>query len=217
LSKAYNVVRDFEQALSEYTGAPYVVAVESCSAALFLCCKYVQVDKYDHVLIPKHTYPSVANAVVNAGGNIVFDDENWQGKGWYALVMTSNVDNYDIAPIIDSAKHLKRNMYKYFGDFRPLVCLSFHGKKCLKIGRGGAILTDNKEAYEWLKYMRFDGRHEAPLKDDKLMGAGWNMYMTPSQAARGLEFMQWLPDENIEEPDEYQDLSQYEFYTKANR
>jgi len=43
------------------------------------------------------------------------------------------------------------------------------------------------------------------------------MYMTPEQAARGLELLQWLSDRNIDTPDPYQDLSKYKFYTEANR
>jgi hypothetical protein len=93
-----------------------------------------------------------------------------------------------------------------------LICLSFHAKKTLPIGRGGAILTDSKKAYEWFKCARFDGRHEVALDNDTLAFPGWNMYMTPEQAARGLELMQWIKDENIGSVDPYQDLSKYEFY-----
>ena len=98
-----------------------------------------------------------------------------------------------------------------------LMCLSFHGKKILKIGRGGMILTDSKEAYEWFKLARFDGRHECALPVDEIAFAGWNCYMTCEQAARGLEQAQWLKDFNPVERDEYQDLSKYKFYTEANR
>ena len=100
---------------------------------------------------------------------------------------------------------------------RHFFCLSFHGKKVLPIGRGGMILTDSKEARDWFKLARFDGRHEQSLSGDTLAMAGWNMFMTPEQAARGLELLQWLPDVNIDKRDQYQDLSRYKFYTEANR
>ena len=201
---AYKVVRDFEAAMAEFTAAPYAVSVESCSAAIFLCCVYCRVKDIDEVIIPRFTYPSVPASVVNAGGRVAFKDFHWQTAGHYGL---GNTD------IVDSAKCLCRNMYVK----NHLVCLSFHGKKVIPIGRGGMILTSSKEARDWFRIARFDGRHECSLPGDVLIMAGWNMYMTPEQAARGLERLQWLSDRNIDAPDLYQDLSKYKFYTEANR
>lgn len=201
---AYKVVRDFEEEMAKFTGAPFAVSVESCSAAIFLSCLYCKVRDIAEITIPKYTYPSVPASIINAGGRVRFIKSDWQKNGFYNLHKTR---------IIDSAKRLCRDMYSP----PNLWCLSFHGKKLLPIGRGGMILTDSEKAVEWFKIMRFDGRHEQSLRDDKLAMVGWNMYMTPEQAARGLEFMQWLPDENIAPPDEYQDLSKYRFYAEANR
>jgi len=202
---AYKVVRDFEKAMTEFTGAPFAVSVESCSAAIFLSCLWYKVKDIPEVMIPKFTYPSVPASIINAGGRVIFDDLDWQDEGQYLLANTV---------IIDSAKHLSRSMY----DRETLTCLSFHGKKVLPIGRGGMILTDSRKAYEWFKIARFDGRHEQPLSGDELVMPGWNMYMTPEQAARGLERLQWLSDVNIDKhKEEYQDLSKYKFYTGANR
>jgi len=201
---AYKIVRDFEKAIAEFTGAPFAVSVESCSAAIFLSCLFYKVKNISEVIIPKYTYPSVPASIINAGGRVIFKDINWQKKGWYRLKNTI---------IIDSAKKLSRRMYIP----NRLICLSFHAHKPLAIGRGGMILTDDEKAVEWLKRARFDGRHEQSLHDDKLAMVGWNMYMTPEQAARGLELLQWLPGKNITAPDPYQDLSKYKFYTEANR
>lgn len=201
----YNIVRDFENTIAKFTGAPYGISVESGSAAIFLCCLFCEVKNINEVVIPRYTYPSVPASIVNAGGRVAFKDmDYWQKDGYYLLENTF---------IIDSAKCLSKGMY----DKNHFVCLSFHGKKLLPIGRGGMILTDSEKAFKWLKIARFDGRHEQPLPKDKLVMAGWNMYMTPAQAVRGLELFQWLPDKNISLPDPYQDLSKYEFYTKANR
>jgi len=200
----YDVVRNFEKEIAEYSGSPYAVSVESCSAALFLCCLYKGLQNpRSEVGVPKFTYPSAANSVVNTGHKIKFDDRDWQILGYYELL---GLD------IIDSAKFLSRNMYSMFRG--KMVCLSFHGKKCLRIGRGGMVLCSEPEQVDWLKCARFDGRHECGLMNDKLAMPGWNMYMTPEQAARGLELLQWIPDTNIEKRDEYLDLSKYDFYTR---
>jgi len=201
---AYKVVRDFENAIAEFTSAPYAVSVESGSAAIFLSCVYCKVKDIDEVMIPKYTYPSVPASIVNAGGRVGFEDVDWQKDGYYRLRNTT---------IVDSAKCLSRDMY----DIKAFICLSFHGKKVLPIGRGGMILTDSEDAHKWFKLARFDGRHERSLPEDRLAMAGWNMYMTPEQAARGLERLQWLSDRNVGSPDLYQDLSKYKFYKEANR
>ena len=98
-------------------------------------------------------------------------------------------------------------------------CVSFHIKKYVPIGKGGMILTDDRDAYEWFKLARYDGRHECSQSDDTFTMVGWNYYMTPDCAARGWLLFSMLPDENkdlLEEPD-YPDLSGYEIFTKANR
>ena len=207
MSNAYQVVRDFEQAVADYAGSRYAVAVESCSAAIFLCCKYVDVSKIPEISVPRFTYPSVPASIVNAGGRVRFVDSDWQTRGFYKL---------DPTMIVDSAKYLGRGCCVGAPD-GLLICLSFHAKKTLPIGRGGMVLTSSKETADWLRCARFDGRHECALDKDVLAMSGWNMYMEPEQAARGLQLMQWVKDENILPPDPYTDLSKYDFFTGANR
>lgn len=168
-----DVIRQFERTIAKHCGAAYGVAVESCTAALFLCCKYLEVGK---VQIPKKTYYSVPMVIHHSGGKIVFDDREWSGE--YQLYPY---------PIIDSAMRFKKNMYKK-GEYR---CISFHYAKHIPIGRGGMILTDNKDAAEWFSLMRNDGRQEIPKEEDRVTLWGWNFYMTPEQAARGLSLYYW--------------------------
>ena len=70
LHNPFKVVRMFEETVADYTGAPYAVSVDSCTNALFLCCKYLDVDE---VTIPSMTYLSVPQSVMHAGGKVVFD------------------------------------------------------------------------------------------------------------------------------------------------
>lgn len=196
----YQIVKNFEETMAKYTGAPYAVAVESCTAAIFLCCKYLKVNE---VTIPKRTYVSVPCSIIHAGGKVNFENLRWRGA--YQLKPY---------PIWDSAKRLTSGMYTS-GNY---LCLSFHAKKLLPIGRGGMILTDNKDAVKWFKMARFDGRHEITLEEDHFDIIGWNCYMTPEQAARGLLLATFLPEHNEDPPEEeYNDLSQYKMYKKANR
>ena len=78
------------------------------------------------------------------------------------------------------------------------------------------ILTDDKQSYEWFKMARFDGRQEKPLNECNAKILGWNMYMTPEQAARGLALFDTvkdkdLPDLKVEEQG-YPDLSKWECF-----
>lgn len=187
-----NVIRQFEKTIASHCGAPYGVAVESCSAAIFLCCLYFCVDQ---VWIPKRTYHSVPFSIGHAGGITKFKNQNWSGA--YQL---------EPYPIIDSAIRFKKNMYRK-GFF---YCLSFQYSKHIPIGRGGMILTDDKKVAEWLRQMRNDGRREIPKERDFIKLEGWNMCMTPEQAARGLSLFYWriygkkdLPDIDMK----YEDLS----------
>jgi len=88
----YVVVKEFEKQLSEYTGAPYVVCVDSSTNALFLCCYRLEVDI---VTIPKHTYLSVPMSIVHAGGEVEFEDLEW--KGIYQLKPYSIWDSRNIS------------------------------------------------------------------------------------------------------------------------
>ena len=82
------------------------------------------------------------------------------------------------------------------------------------------ILTDNKDAYEWFKVARYEGRHIDRLyKDDTFDMIGWNMYLPPEQAAEGLELFKKIHDwnEDLETSGIHKDLSQFPIYEAANR
>jgi len=194
MNNAFTVVKDFEMAVAEYSGSKYAVSLDSCSNALFLCCLWCKVAGQE-VIIPKRTYPSVPCGIIHAGGKVIFEDLDWVG-----------IYQLKPFPIIDGAKRFRRKMYIQ-GTYH---CLSFHAKKHLPIGRGGMILTDDKDACDWFKLMRFDGREECPLtsqKEYKL--CGWNFYMSPEQAARGLWLLGSMKDDNPDllEVPPYPDLS----------
>ena len=91
------------------------------------------------------------------------------------------------------------------------MCLSFHIKKLLAIGKGGMILTDDYKMVEWLKKARYEGRSEVNYKEDSIEMLGWNMYMTPQQAAHGLALMQNYPEhvEDLKELNGYRDLTEF--------
>ncbi len=99
------------------------------------------------------------------------------------------------------------------------MCVSFTGPyKHLKLSKGGAILTDDYKAYLWFKRARFSGRRECSYHDDNFDMLGWNFYMMPELAARGLLLMQQFYDQqgnakhNADIEISYPDLSRYAIY-----
>jgi dTDP-4-amino-4,6-dideoxygalactose transaminase len=198
----YSVVTEFEEVVAKFAGSRYAVAVESCTSALFLSLMYLEI-KGQFVSIPKYTYPGVPCSIIHAGGKVHFIDEEWKGA-------------YQLYPfkVVDAALRFRKGMY----EDGSLYCLSFHIKKLIPIGRGGMILLDDKIAYEWLKKARFDGRSPVPLKEDNFTMLGWNCYMQPEQAARGLQLFQTFTAKYPEGMDldvdsqGYPDLSKFEIY-----
>lgn len=192
LLKEYSKVELFEAQLSRYTGAPYVVCVDSCTNALLLCLQYC---KPKSIILPTDTYVGVAMSALHAGVDIEFKKENWSGI--YRLTPTN---------IYDAAKRFTQNMYIP----KSYMCLSFHYKKHLKIGRGGAILTDNRKAYNWFLLARNSGRCiDQPLHKQIYKVAGHNMLLHPDLAAKGSRLLKKIKLRNCDLPYEYYgDLSE---------
>lgn len=198
LHNPYKIVQMFEEEIAHYAGSKYAVSVDSCTNALFLCCKYLDVKE---VIIPKRTYLSVPMAVIHAGGTPVFKHVEWSG-----------IYRLDPYPIIDAAKRFTAGMY--IQD--SFMCLSFHIKKHLKIGKGGMILTNDAAAVEWFKKARYEGRSAKMYHEDDIDTIGWNFYMTPQQAAHGLALMQNMVQDNPDLPEGngYRDLTEFKVFEK---
>jgi dTDP-4-amino-4,6-dideoxygalactose transaminase len=216
MKNVYDITNEFERRLGEYTGAPYVVTVDNQSNALFLSLYYEnhinKSIKADKIIIPNRTYPSVPCEIIHAGLKVKFRQVKGKTiKGAYQLEGTN---------VWDSALSFTTGMYKKGTH----MCVSFTGPfKHFKLSKGGAILTDSLEAYHWFRRARYSGRRECSYHDDNLDMLGWNFYMMPELAARGLLLMGQFyngegnpkHNEDLELP--YPDLSKFEIYTKTNK
>jgi dTDP-4-amino-4,6-dideoxygalactose transaminase len=140
----FKVVRDFEAALCDYTGAKYAVTVTSCTSAILLACGWLKPHLNVTVKIPSRTYVGVAQSILGAGFALDFHPAPW--RGGYQLWPL---------PVFDYARRFTSGMYRP-GEYQ---CVSFHPTKILGLsGYGGAILHDSDDADEWLRRARFDGR-----------------------------------------------------------
>jgi dTDP-4-amino-4,6-dideoxygalactose transaminase len=169
--------------VAAFAGAKYGVAVDCCTHGVFLSLKYLQATNQlaegSTIIIPDRTYVSIAQNIIHAGCKVEFEDIEWSGM--YQLKPT---------PVWDAATRWRKDMYQ-----GGLHVVSFQLKKRVPIGRGGMILTDDAEAYRWLKKASYDGRDlDVPQWEDDYEIMGWHYYMTPEDAARGIMLMNRVPE-----------------------
>jgi dTDP-4-amino-4,6-dideoxygalactose transaminase len=163
-------IEEFEKLISTYFNSPYGIAVDCCTHAIELCLRYT---KSKSVTSPKHTYLSIPMTYEKLGLDWKFVDDNW--TEYYHIQGTN---------IIDAATLWKANSYVT----NTFMCISFQFKKHLKLGRGGMILTDNKDAVEVLSKMRYDGRtNNLPWAEQDIDTLGYHYYMTPETAELGIK------------------------------
>jgi dTDP-4-amino-4,6-dideoxygalactose transaminase len=199
------ITAEFEKAICDYTGAPYCVSVDNQSNAVFMALKYENIEGKE-IFVPSHTYPSIPCEIIWAGGKVNFEDSPRILKGAYQLKPTR---------VWDAALRFTGDMYLP----NTFMCLSFTGQwKHLRIGKGGAILTDDYTAYLWFKRFRYSGRRECSYHDDNLDMLGKNYYLPHILASIGLQQIlgfynqdgtkKVMPD--LELP--YPDLSKFPIY-----
>ena len=170
---SFDAIANFEQALGELTGAPYVVMTDCCTHALELCLRY---ERVHHCEFTAYTYLSVPMTMHKLDISYDLLDETWTGE--YQLKGTR---------IWDSARLLQLGMYRQ----GQLQCLSFGYSKPLDIGHGGAILLDDANAYKTLIRQRGDGRDLSinPWEQQKVFEIGYHYRPTIEDAVKGLELL----------------------------
>jgi len=174
----FDKILKFEQELAEFTGAPYAIMTDCCTHAIELCLRH---DRVTEVVMTPYTYLSIPMTMHKLGIKYYYREEEWVGE--YRFHGTR---------IWDSARRLEPRMY------RPGMkqCLSFGHTKPLHIGRGGAILLDDKAAYDKLIRMRYDGRdlNISPWQNQREFTVGYHYKPTPEEAMRGLVLLERLRD-----------------------
>jgi len=189
---SFQALFDFEDALAEYTGAPYVVLTDGCTHALELCFRY---DAVRQTKFSAYTYLSVPMLMHHLGIQFEFTDETWAGEY-----------QFENTRIWDSARRLERNMY------RPgqLQCLSFGWTKPLQLGKVGAVLTDDVNAYRHFSRQRSDGRDlNIPWESETELIWGWHYCPTLESCQRGLDLLPTIEPKS--QPGIYPDLRKIPF------
>jgi dTDP-4-amino-4,6-dideoxygalactose transaminase len=198
-SNPFEILDIFETKLAAYFGSPYAVLTDSCTHALELCFRILK-DNHRYADVPTHTYMSVPMMLNKLDIDYNFREESW--KDFY------QIGNY---PIYDAAVLWRQNSY-IPGSY---MCISFQQKKHVKIGRGGAILLDNKDHYTMLRKMRYDGRDLSKKHvDDNVEMIGYHYYMTPEDAALGIMLFDQVVnnDPKLWSWQDYKNLKEYKVF-----
>ena len=195
----FDVISMFEKKIADYTGAPYVTVTDCCTHALELCLRYKQLigEKIPKLKIPAYTYISVPMMIRKVGEEFEWHKDLW--NGFYYLAPTN---------IIDMAVRFTKDCYIP----KTECCLSFQNKKVLKINRGGAILTDNKQAHDYYQLASRDGRNfkfKPWATQQNFNTLGYHYNLTSEDCARGILLMDELSQHGPNNPDAFDDCKKY--------
>ncbi len=206
----HSTTKLFEEEIAKYCGSPYCLAFDNASSAIYLALCYENI-RGKEISIPERTYMSAVCEVINAGGIINFEQvEGNTIKGAY---------NFKPTRVWDSALYFSADMFIP----NSLMCLSFTGAyKTFKLSKGGAIILDDLDAYNWIKKARNSGRNDVSYHEDNFTMLGKNSYMMPELAIRGLLLIQQFynvdnskkHNEPVELP--YPKLSNWDVYKQAS-
>ena len=159
-----------EQEFADLMGSRYALAVASCSAALFLSLKALDLPRGATVLIPAFTFAAVPSAVVHAdltpvlvevGDNYRVDMIDFAAKlDSAACVLISHMRGHTSdmdaimalcdarqIPVIEDAAHSLGTTWhgRNIGTIGKIGCFSFQSYKMVNAGEGGILITDDPE------------------------------------------------------------------------
>ena len=176
-------VVEFEDELACACEVEHAVAVSSGTAALHLAVLALGIGSGDEVIVPAYTFPATANVVALAGAQPVLVDVDPETMNLRPEAVADAVTERTRAVLVvhlfgrparwdeieaavpdgvvlieDAAGALgARRAGRACGGLGRLGCLSFHPRKIVTTGEGGAITTNDGELAETIRTMRHHG------------------------------------------------------------
>lgn len=217
----------FAKKIRDFTGAEYSLLTTSATTALSACLKVLSISTGDEVIVSDFSFPASVNVIEDTGAKPIFADvdletfnmmpEELEKKITQKTKAVIFVDTFgnptgihkikeicraNNIPLIDDAACAigsSENNIKS-GNIADLTCFSFHPRKLLTTGEGGAITTNNLELYDKLAIKL---NHGSVFKDDKydFVDYGYNYRLSELQCVMGIkqiEKIENLIDSRIE-------------------
>ncbi|SDK52627.1 dTDP-4-amino-4,6-dideoxygalactose transaminase [Maridesulfovibrio ferrireducens] len=211
-------IADFKKEMTEYTSAKYSFPTTSATTALYACLKLMGITAGDEVIVSDFSFPATVNVVEEIGAKPIFADvsldtynmlpaelENKISSKTKAVIFVDAFGNLsgldkikkicekNSLPLIEDAACAIGSSLNGIksGNISDLTCFSFHPRKLLTCGEGGAIITNNPNYAEKLEILL---NHGASVQDGKFdfVEAGYNFRMTELQAAMGISQLKKL-------------------------
>ncbi|HON17322.1 MAG TPA: DegT/DnrJ/EryC1/StrS family aminotransferase [Spirochaetota bacterium] len=175
---------EFEKSFSDYVGASHSIAVNSCTAALHLALKSLNIGPGDEVILPAMTFVATWEVITYLKAKPVLCDVNKDTflieakeiekkitKNTKAIIcvhyggLPCDMDSIlDLASknnihVIEDAAHALPATYKTkkIGTISKITCFSFYATKTITTGEGGMITTEDSEISERIKRLRLHG------------------------------------------------------------
>ena len=227
LSGAGPTCEAFEQRFGRVAGTAHTVATSSCGAALHLALLALGVGPGDEVVVADYTFPATGHAVLWTGATPVFADvrpDTWsvdpaaveaavtaRTAGILAVDPFGQPADYDelraVADrhglfLVEDAACAAGASYRGrpAGSLADIACFSFHGRKGITAGEGGALTTDDAGWADTARRLHTYGAAPAAAPrgpprpaDPVVRGAGFNYRLSDVQAGILLAQLDRLP------------------------
>jgi len=197
-------VEEFERGLAGACGTEHAVVVSSGTAALHLAVLALGVRPGDEVLVPAYTFPATANVVAFVGAKPVLVDVDPQtmnldpqklelGPKTKAIVAVdlfgrpARIEQLpEGVPVLEDAAGAlgAKRKGRPCGSLGALACVSFHPRKIVTTGEGGAVTTDDPELADAIRRMRHHGIE--PRGQFEIAHAGLNYRLSDILCAVGI-------------------------------
>ena len=206
-------VAAFADGIRCYTGARHAFLTTSATTALWMCLRLLEIDPGDEVIVSDFSFPATANVVEDVGATPVFADVSMETFNMLpeelerkitpktrAVIFVDALGNpsgihaileicrqhgipliEDAACAIGSSEDGVR-----CGNIADLTCFSFHPRKLLTTGEGGAITTNQDD---WAKKLEIKLAHGAVMENGKIdfVDYGYNFRLPELQAVMGIK------------------------------
>lgn len=206
-------VGDFASRLKEYTGAKHAFLTTSATTALWACLRLLDIGPGDEVIVSDFSFPATANVVEDVGATPVFADVSLETYNMLpeqlerritphtrAVIFVDALGNpsglHDIRdicqshslPLIeDAACAIGSSEFGVrCGNVADMTCFSFHPRKLLTTGEGGALTLNNPD---WAARMTIKLAHGADTSQGffDFIDYGYNFRMSEIQAVMGIK------------------------------
>ena len=209
----------FEQAIKDYSHAPYALALNSGTAALHLALRSLDINDGDIVLASTFTFAASVNPIIYQKAIPIFidSDESWNlspellqeaiktaPKKPKALIVThlygqaakmneimQICNEHEIAVIEDAAEALGASLDgKALGSFGIFGAYSFNGNKIITCGGGGMLISSDENLLAHARYLSTQARE--PLLHYEHKECGYNYRLSNVLGAIGVGQMEML-------------------------